>query len=145
MQDLQWHLASSGTEGPKAPSACIHGSVAIIAQAAGRNTRGDGCARPLLHDLSVGLSQEQGRKAWAALDSEMTALRLIVGGSGSPAGSVAAGSFVRLAKVLGLRLLRVRGWGSALQAWRSASTAGRCGSRVQAGRGLEVRVGTGKL
>ena len=49
LQDLQWHLASSGTEGPKAPSACIHGSVAIIAQAAGRNTRGDGCARPLLH------------------------------------------------------------------------------------------------
>ena len=95
-------------------------------------------AEPLVKrvaDLSVGLSQEQGRKAWAALESEVTALRRIVGGSGSPAGSEAAGSFVRLAKVLDLRLLRVRGWGSALQAWRSASAAGRSGSRVQAGRG----------
>ena len=105
-------------------------------------------AEPLVKrvaDLSVGLSQEQGRKAWAALESEMTALRLIVGGSGSPAGSEAAGSFVRVAKVLDLRLLRVRGWGAALQAWRSASAVGRSGSRVQAGRGLEVRVGTGGL
>ena len=95
-------------------------------------------AEPLVKrvaDLSVGLSQEQGRKAWAALESEVTALRRIVGGSGSPAGSEAAGSFVLLAKVLDLRLLRVRGWGFALKAWRSASAAGRSGSRVQAGRG----------
>jgi hypothetical protein len=112
-------------------------------------------AEPLVKrvaDLGVGLSQEQGRKAWAALESEMTALRLSVGGSGSPAGSdftigimKAAGSFVRLAKVLDMRLLRVRGWGSALQAWRSASAVGRSGSRVQAGRGFEVRVGAGGL
>ncbi len=95
-------------------------------------------AEPLVKrvaDLSVGPSQEQGRKAWAALESEVTALRRIVGGSGSPAGSEAAGSFVFLAKVLDLRLLGVRVWGFALKAWRSASAAGRSGSRVQAGRG----------
>ena len=87
-------------------------------------------AEPLLKrvtNLSVGLSQEQGRKAWAALESEVAALRRISGGSGSPAGSEAAGSFALLAKVLELRLLRVRGWGSALRAWRSASSAGRSG------------------
>ena len=112
-------------------------------------------AEPLVKrvaDLSVGLSQEQGRKAWATLESEVTALRLVAGGSGSTAGSgfkfdimKAAGSFVRLAKVLDMRLLRVRGWGSALQAWRSASAVGRSGSRVQAGGGSEVRVGAGGL
>ena len=82
----------------------------------------------------------------------MTALRLDVGGSGSPAGSgftvdimKAAGSFVRLAEVLDMCLLQVRGWGSALQAWRSASAVGRTGSRVQAGGGVEVRVGAGGL
>ena len=44
-------------------------------------------------NLSVGLSHEQGRKTWAALESEVAALRRISGGSGSPAGSEAAGRF----------------------------------------------------
>ena len=78
-------------------------------------------------NLRWGLSQEQGRKAWATLESEVAALRRASGGRSSPGGSEAAGNFALLAKVLELRLLRVRGWGSALVAWRSASSAGRSG------------------
>ena len=78
-------------------------------------------------NLSKGFSQEQGREAWATLESEVAALRRASGGRGSPAGSEAAGDFALLAKVLEQRLLRVRGWGSALLAWRSASSAGRSG------------------
>jgi hypothetical protein len=78
-------------------------------------------------NLSLGFSQEQGREAWATLESEVAALRRASGGRGSPAGSEAAGDFALLAKVLEQRLLRVRGWGSALLAWRSASSAGRSG------------------
>jgi hypothetical protein len=103
-------------------------------------------------DLSVGLSQEQGREAWAALESEITALRMGVGGSGKPEGSdptldimEAAGSFERLAEVFDMCLQQVRGWGSALQAWRSAAAVGRPGSRVQAGGGGCVSGGAGGL
>ena len=70
--------------------------------------------------LGTSLSQEEGREAWATLESEVTALRQASGGSGSPVGSEAAGNFASLAEVLEKRLLRVRGWQSALWAWRAA-------------------------
>ena len=79
----------------------------------------------LATELSTGLSQEEGREAWATLESEVTALRRASGGSDSPVGSEAAGNFAFLAEVLEKRLLRVRGWKSALLAWRAAASAGR--------------------
>jgi hypothetical protein len=77
----------------------------------------------LVTELSAGLSQEQGREAWAALESEVAALRRASCGMGSPAGSEAAGNFELLAEVLEQRSLLIRGWGSALLAWKSASSA----------------------
>ena len=77
----------------------------------------------LVTELSAGLSQEQGREAWAALESEVAALRRASCGMGSPAGSEAAGNFELLAEVLEQRSLLIRGWGSAVLAWKSASSA----------------------
>ena len=74
----------------------------------------------LVSELSAGLSQAQGREAWAALESELVALRRASCGIGSPAGSEAAGSLELLAKVLEQRSLQIRGWGSALLAWKLA-------------------------
>ncbi len=68
-------------------------------------------------ELSAGFSQERGREAWAALESEVAALRRASCGMGSPAGSEAAGNFGLLAEVLEQRSLLIRGWGSALLAW----------------------------
>ena len=79
----------------------------------------------LVTELSAGLSQEQGREAWAALESEVAALRRASCGMGSPAGFEAAGNFELLAQVLEQRSLQIRGWGSALLAWKSASSADR--------------------
>ena len=76
--------------------------------------------KQLATELSAGLSQEEGREAWATLESEVAALRRASGGIDSPVGSEAAGSFAFLAEVLEKRLLRVRGWQSALWAWRAA-------------------------
>ena len=76
-------------------------------------------------ELNTCLSQEEGREAWATLESEVAALRRASGGSDSPVGSEAAGSFAFLAEVLEKHLLRVRGWKSALLAWRAAASAGR--------------------
>ena len=59
-------------------------------------------------------------EAWATLESEVAALRRASGGIDSPVGSEAAGSFAFLAEVLEKHLLRVRGWQSALLAWRAA-------------------------
>ena len=81
--------------------------------------------KQLATELSTGLSQEEGREAWATLESEVTALRRASGGSDSPVGSEAAGNFTFLAEVLEKRLLRARGWKSALLAWRAAASAGR--------------------
>ena len=77
------------------------------------------CLGQLATELSTGFSQEEGREAWTTLESEVTALRRASGGKDSPAGSEAAG-FAFLAEVLEKRLLRVRGWQSALWAWRAA-------------------------
>jgi hypothetical protein len=74
----------------------------------------------LVTELSAGLSQAQGREAWAALESELVALRRASCGIGSPAGSEAAGNLELLAKVLEQRSLQIRGWGSALLAWKLA-------------------------
>ena len=81
--------------------------------------------KQLATKLSAGLSQEEGREAWATLESEVTALRRASGGSDSPVGSEAAGNFAFLAEVLEKHLLRVRGWKSALLAWRASASAGR--------------------
>ena len=81
--------------------------------------------KQLATELSAGLSQEEGREAWATLESEVAALRRASGGSDSPVGSEAAGSFAFLAEVLEKRFLRARGWKSALLAWRAAAAAGR--------------------
>ena len=81
--------------------------------------------KQLATELSAGLSQEEGREAWATLESEVAAVRRASGGSDSPVGSEAAGSFAFLAEVLEKRLLRGRGWKSALLAWRAAAEAGR--------------------
>jgi hypothetical protein len=81
--------------------------------------------KQLATELSAGLSQEEGREAWATLESEVAAVCRASGGSDSPVGSEAAGSFAFLAEVLEKRLLRVRGWKSALLAWRAAASAGR--------------------
>ncbi len=64
----------------------------------------------LVTELSVGLSQEQGREAWAVLESEAAALRRASCGMGSPAVSEAAGNFELLAEVLEQRSLQIRGW-----------------------------------
>ncbi len=73
----------------------------------------------------------------------MTALRRASGGSYSPVGSEAAGNFAFLAEVLEKRLLRVRGWKSAMLAWRAAASAGRsrggCRSFGQSGEGRQQR------
>ena len=79
----------------------------------------------LATELSTGFSQEQGREAWATLESEVAALRRASGGSDRPVGSETAGSFAFLAEVLEKRLLRVRGRKSALLAWRAAASARR--------------------
>ncbi len=83
------------------------------------------CLEQLAAELSTGLSQEEGREAWATLESEVAAVRRASGGSGSPVGSETAGSLEFLVEVLEKRLLRVRGWKSALLAWRAAAAAGR--------------------
>jgi hypothetical protein len=80
--------------------------------------------KQLAIELSTGLSQAEGREAWATLESEVAALRRAAGDSDSPVGSEAAGNFAFLAEVLEKRLLRVRGWHSALLAWRAAASAG---------------------
>ena len=90
----------------------------------------------LVTELSAGLSQEQGREAWAALESEVAALRRASCGMGSPAGSEAAGNFELLAQVLEQRSLQIRGWGSALLAWKSAWKGAL--DALAACRGLEV-------
>ena len=83
------------------------------------------CLVQLAIELSTGLSQEECREAWATLESEVAALHRASGGSDSPVGSEAAGSFALLTELPEQRLLRVRGWRSALLAWRAAATAGR--------------------
>ena len=74
----------------------------------------------LVTELSAGLSQAQGREAWAALESELVALRRASCGIGSPAGYEAAGSLELLAKVLEQHSLQIQGWDSALLAWKAA-------------------------
>jgi hypothetical protein len=74
----------------------------------------------LVSELSAGLSQAQGREAWAALESELVALRRASCGIGSPAGSEAAGSLELLAKVLEQHSLQIQSWESALLAWKAA-------------------------
>ena len=77
------------------------------------------CLVQLATDLSTGLSQEEGREAWATLESEVAALRRASGGTDRPVGSEAAGSFAFLAEVLEKRLRRVRGWN--LPCWHAAA------------------------
>jgi hypothetical protein len=74
----------------------------------------------LVTELSAGLSHEQSRKAWAALEAEMVALRGASCGIGSTAGYEAAGSLEVLVKVLEQHSLQIKGWESALLAWRAA-------------------------
>jgi hypothetical protein len=74
----------------------------------------------LVTELSVGLSQEQSREAWAALESELRALRRAASCFGSPACYEAAGSLERLGKLLDQHWQRIQGWDSALLAWKAA-------------------------
>jgi hypothetical protein len=74
----------------------------------------------LVTELSAGLSHEQSRKAWAALESELVALRRASCCTGSPASYEAAGSLELLAKVLEQHSLQIQGWDSALLAWKAA-------------------------
>jgi hypothetical protein len=70
--------------------------------------------------LDAGLSHEQSREAWAALESELVALRRASCGIDSTAGYEAAGSLELLAKVLEQHSLQIQGWASALLAWKAA-------------------------
>ena len=74
----------------------------------------------LVTELSVGLSHEQSREAWAALESELGALRRAASCFGSPACYEAAGSLEQLGKVLDQHWLQIQGWVSALRAWKAA-------------------------
>ena len=74
----------------------------------------------LVTELSAGLNHEQSREAWAALESELGALRRAVSGFGSPACYEAAGSLELLGRVLAQHLLQIQGWDSALLAWKAA-------------------------
>jgi hypothetical protein len=74
----------------------------------------------LVTELSVGLSHEQSREAWAALESELGALRRAASCFGSPACYEAAGSLELLGKVLDQHWLQIQGWDSALRAWKAA-------------------------
>ena len=91
--------------------------------------------------LDAGLSQEQCREAWAALEAELVALRGASCGIGSTAVYEAAGSLEVLVKVLEQHSLQFQGWESALLAWRAAwlgaaaLTAWPSRFREQVGRG----------
>ena len=74
----------------------------------------------LVTELSAGLSQEQSREAWAALESELKALRRATSGFCSPACYEAAGSLEMLGKLLGQHWQQIQGWVSALLAWKRA-------------------------
>ena len=74
----------------------------------------------LVTELSAGLSHVRGREAWAALVSELRALRRAASCFGSPACYVAAGSLELLGRVLEQHLLQIQGWDSALLAWKAA-------------------------
>jgi hypothetical protein len=71
-------------------------------------------------ELSAGLNHEQSREAWAALESELGALRRAASCIVSPACYEAAGSLELLGRVLAQHLLQIQGWDSALLAWKAA-------------------------
>jgi hypothetical protein len=70
----------------------------------------------LVTELSVCLSQEQSREAWAALESELRDLRRAASRFGSPACYEAAGSLELLGKLLDQHWQQIQGWDSALLA-----------------------------
>ena len=74
----------------------------------------------LVTELSVCLSQEQSREAWAALESELRDLRRAASRFGSPACYEAAGSLELLGKLLDQHWQQIQGWDSALLAWKAA-------------------------
>ena len=70
--------------------------------------------------FDAGLSHEQCREAWAALEAELVASRGASCGIGSTAGYEAARSLELLAKMLEQHSLQIQGWGSALLPWKAA-------------------------
>ncbi len=74
----------------------------------------------LVTELSAGLSHEQSREAWAALESELVVLRRASFCIGSSVSYEAAGSLDLLAKVLEQHSLRIQGWDFALLAWKAS-------------------------
>ena len=74
----------------------------------------------LVTEFSACLSQEQSCEAWAALESELRALRRAASRHGSPAGYEAAGGLGRLCKLLDQHWQQIQSWVSALLAWKEA-------------------------